>query len=215
MKQFIVFTISLFLTSCCCQYDEDDFAFSERYNKLLKPYTKGKIIYFSNASGDLDTIMVSNIDTIQQCGCFMVGNGRSVSVKIKHLPVNHWIAGTEWPQDKPPNILDQTIIGVGKSPNDTGWVYSIGIHYRYFMGNLSDTSTKYSDNRFEKSGIQNYWVIANQIAEWEQYKKDSTIILKAYWTEKYGLTGYDLRNGQNYILTDSLSPQIQGKTNSF
>jgi hypothetical protein len=108
----------------------------EIHNKLLNLYSKGDTIYFSDAHGDLDTITVKNIDTLQQCGCAMVGNRRAISIEIQHLPVNKWTGGTEMFQNKPPKILDQDLIVIEKNFYDNGPKYFIGLNYRNFMGEL-------------------------------------------------------------------------------
>lgn len=186
------------LSSCCCKYDDKDFQFTESHNKLLEPYTKGDSIYFVDQNGDLDTITISNIDTLQQCGCIMAGNRRAISVEIKHLPINKWTGGTEMYQDKPPKVLDQDLIVIEKTPNDKDTKYFIGINYRNFMGELTAIDSFSTDNKFIDLGISKYWTIKNQAADWPQYKQDSTMIINAYWTEKYGLTSYELRNGDIY-----------------
>ena len=154
MRQLIVLLTALFLSSCCCKYDDDDFLFSENYNKLLIPYSNNDTIYFSDQKGDLDTITITNIDTIQECGCFMAGNRRAISIGIKHLPINKWTGGTEFYQDKPPKILDQDLIVIEKMPDVQYSKYFVGINYRKFMGELIDLSKINSDNHFETLGIK-------------------------------------------------------------
>jgi hypothetical protein len=128
----------------------------------------------------------------------MAGNRRAISVEIKHLPINKWTGGTEMYQDKPPKVLDQDLIVIEKTPNDKDTKYFIGINYRNFMGELTAIDSFSTDNKFIDLGISKYWTIKNQAADWPQYKQDSTMIINAYWTEKYGLTSYELRNGDIY-----------------
>ena len=186
------------MTSCCCQYNDNDFEFTELHNNLLKPYTKGDTIYFESNSGDLDTIIISNIDTLKECGCIMVGNRRHVAVEIKHLPKNNWTDGMEVSQDGSVKILDENLILIEKMFSDEIPEYYIGISYRNLMGKFPSFESSISDNKFMDLGISKYWIIKNQHADRKQYQLDSTIIINAYWTEKYGLTGYDFRNGETY-----------------
>ena len=189
---------TFFLTSCCCKYDDKDFQFTEAHCELLKPYSISDTIYFANQEGDHDTIIISNFDTLQQCGCLMVGNRRKISIEIKHLPFNYWTGGTEMYQDKPPKVLDQELIVIEKTPDYKDNEYFVGINYRNFMGELTAIDSFSTDNKFIDLGISKYWTIKNQAADWPQYKQDSTMIINAFWTEKYGLTGYELRNGHTY-----------------
>ena len=198
MRQVIIILTTIFLTSCSCKYDDKDFQFAETHNKLLKPYSIDDTIYFANQSGDLDTLTISNIDTLQQCGCIMVGNRRAISIEIKHLPVNKWTGGREFYQGKPPKVLDQELIVIQKMPDDKDGNYFIGINYRNFMGELTAIDSFSTDNKFIDLDISKYWTIKNQSTDWQQYKQDSTLIINAYWTENYGLTSYELRNGDTY-----------------
>ena len=201
MRLLIILLTIFLLTSCCCNYDEKDFDFTATHNKLLHPYTKGDTLYFSDKTGNFDTITISNVDTLQQCGCLMVGNRKSIAVEIKHLPLNRWSAGTEMGDGKnPPKVLDQNLIIIEKIPHDKNEKYFIGINYRDFMGELTDLTKMNTDHHFEELGVKNYWTIINESADWEQHKQNATIITRLFWTEKYGLTGYELRNGQTFKL---------------
>jgi hypothetical protein len=198
MRQLTIILTTFLLTSCCCKYDDNDFAFTELHDNLLKPYAKGDTIFFVNQTGDFDTITVSNIETYKQCGCIMAGNLRHVSVEIRHLPKNNWTAGTEHSQDGSVKVLDQDLIVIEKMFKDENPDYFIGINYRTLMGEFPSFDSCSIDNRFSDLGISKYWTIKNESADWKQYKDDSTIILTAYWTEKFGLTEYELRNGDIY-----------------
>lgn len=195
MKQVLTIITVLFLSSCCCRYGKEDFEFTATHNQLLKPYSKQDTIYFSSKTGDMDTIQISQIDSSQQCGCFMSSNYRRVSVEVKHLPTNKWYAGTEIYKEGQTKILDQNLIVIEKDPKDTE--YYVGINYRDLYGHLTDLSKTETDNRFAKYGINKYWTIINETAQ-GQYGHDPLVITKVYWTEKFGLTAYQLWNGQTY-----------------
>lgn len=198
MKPLIVISTLLFFSSCCCKYDNKDFEFTAAHNDLLKPYNQSDTICFISSSGDMDTITISKIDLFQECGCFMSGSRKRITVEIKHVPNSKWITGTEHPQTGPSRIIDQQLIVIEKSLDLNDSMYFIGINYRNLMGQLTDLSKTDTDNRFEKFGIKNYWTILNQAANTDPYKNDSTTVIKAFWTKEFGLTGYELRNGTSY-----------------
>ncbi len=197
---FYALTLSFLLCACCCKYDDVDFKFSKKYTNYLKPYKQGDTIYFADQYGDYDTVLISAIDTLQECGCVQVSNRKTVRVRIRHLPQNRWNGGTESKQSKPATVLDQELIVVEKTPDKTDPHYFTGINFRNFSGEISDSSNRVTDDRFKKYHVRNYLVIRNNARNWKQYRNDSTMILNLFWTEKYGLTGYELRNGQQYTI---------------
>ncbi|MBC7412568.1 MAG: hypothetical protein H7331_08970 [Bacteroidia bacterium] len=200
----------IFLTSCI--FDDRRFLFKKEYSQLFSAYTKNDTIYFSSKKGDLDTFTVSEINTLKVCS-IITQNKKCVTVKIKHLPFNKWILGVEMEQNGTSKKLDQELITVEKTMgSNTDDKYFIGINYRNFIGEINNVSNVISDNRFSKFEIKQYFQVVNQAANWEQYRLDSTTIIKLFWTEKYGLTGYELRNGEtyeikpNYLLKTTTQP---------
>ncbi len=208
MRVYLVILLSIIFTSCCCNYEDKDFEFTPTHLKLIQPYSAGDTIYFSNQLGALDTITISKIDTLQDCGCLMVGNRRYVSVEIKHLPTNLWTGGKEMPsQEQPGRTLDQDLISIektlyGKEGNSNGDKenYFIAISYRNAFGELKNLADKKTDSLFKSYDINEYWIIHNETADWQENKSDSHGIITLYWTERYGLTGYELRNGEKYTI---------------
>jgi hypothetical protein len=67
------------------------------------------------------------------------------------------------------------------------------------MGELTDSNEIKLDTLFKYCGQSEYRIIPNEAYNFTQFKNDSLHIKKVFWTSKYGLTGYELRNGK--ILT--------------
>ena len=180
------------MTSCC---SDIDFVFDQGHRNFFKNYQIGDTIYFKALNGDIDTITVTNFDSLTVCSSMTI-NHKSISVEIKHLPINHWNGGQEITDNKSV-YLDQELITVDKVPQDEkgNEAYYVGISFRDFLGEINNLKQTQTDTLLADIGIKNYWLIANELTI---DRGDTTTIEKLIWTEKYGLTGYYKRNGDFY-----------------
>jgi hypothetical protein len=180
------------LTSCCT---DEGFVFDSAHRNLFNKYLIGDTIYFANIKGDHDTILISNFDSIQVCNLMTI-NHKSVSVEIKHLPINHWNGGQEVTNNKS-TYLDQELISVDKIPKDENGKssYYVGFSFRDFLGEIKNIDQTQTDTLLIDIGVNKYWLVINELTI---DRGDTTTIEKLIWTERYGLTGYYKRNGDFY-----------------
>jgi hypothetical protein len=202
IKYFLYLTILFLITDCKCGFSHSGFKFSKLQKSLTINYKLSDTIYFKNQVNDFDTIYISEIDSMDRYGAILGFPRKNISVNIKHLPQNIWTDGVELSQDGKKKILDQTLIAIEKSdlqnPND---IY-IGISYRDFQGEFTDTNNIIQNKLFSYAGVDNYWEIKTDSIRYEQIKnkkqKKSSLITKIIWTDKFGLTGYYKENGEFY-----------------
>ena len=188
-RSLIYFSILLYLFSGCqseCD-NEAELAFAPKQQKRLEAYKDGDTIYFSDGAGNKDTIAVSAIESWTN-NCMLHATG----VDIKHLPDNLWSDGSEIKNGKLVQ-LDQRLLLVEKQVDNIDEYVSI--HYRNFSGRITDDTETRSDSLFHYCHQRSYLVVENEDADSEKFKQDSLHIMKIFWTEKYGLSGYELRNG--------------------
>ena len=188
----IQFGLLFILTSCC---SDTDFIFRPEYRNLIDKYKLGDTIYFQNSTGDVDTILISNLDSMQVCSK-VTNNHKYVTVEIKHLPTNKWNGGQVIENGKSV-YLDQALISVDKqlkNANDSEYYY-VGINFRDFLGQIKNIHDLQADTLFNNLGIKTYWLVTNDMLT---DRGDTTEIDKIIWTEKFGLTGYLKRNGDLY-----------------
>lgn len=180
-----------FIISGC---DNCDFSIPENKRALLADYEVGETIYFQSQKGDIDTISIVRIDSLEECGSIMAGKRKHIAIEIKYLPLNKWTGGTELSQNGEAKILNQDLIVIEKQ-FDEKENYWIGINYRDFLGEINENNLKKDDYLIDL-GINEYWEIENEASNWRQYKNDSSVIVSLIWTKKYGLTEYKKRNGE-------------------
>ena len=77
------------IISGCCSYDKKDFDFNTNDLKPISSFRQGDTIYYESNTGDIDTILIYKIDSIQNkdCGRFMAKPAENhLFIAIKHLP---------------------------------------------------------------------------------------------------------------------------------
>lgn len=174
--------------------NECDFSIPQEQRDFLANYSVGDTIYFHSLQGiDIDTILITQIDSIEECGYIMAGTRKTITIKIKHLPLNRWSGGAELYQDGSKKILNQSLIYISKPfEKSKSNNYSVGIKYRDFIGKISN-SDLVKDDYLKEFGISQYWKIRNKEAIID-YANDTSII-SLIWTKEFGLTEYTKKNG--------------------
>jgi hypothetical protein len=166
-----------------------DFSFDKKHQQYLAPYKQGDTIFFSNEYGMKDTVFISEIKSwTSNC------EWQATSINIKHLPNNKWIDGYEGRNNGKSLPIDQTLIQVDKMVSERS--YSVSLSYRDFYGTIEDVSEIKYDSLFNYCNQNKYIVITDKHSEVEKFKNDPFHVMKLFWTDKYGLTGYELRNGE-------------------
>lgn len=182
-------TILSILSSCGRGCDPNlDFSLDKQHQKYINPYKENDTVVFSNESGIRDTIVISEIKSwTSNC------EWHASSAQIKHLPFNRWIDGHDGGRDGKFTPIDQTLIQVDKMVSERQ--YSVHVQYRNFQGQITDTTEVKYDTLFNYCNQQFYRVITDENSEFKKFKNDPNHVMKIYWTDKYGLSGYVLRNG--------------------
>lgn len=165
----------------------------------MHQYQTNDTIYFESNLNGVDTMLITQYDTTEHCGQgLMAYRRKDFNYSIKHLPVNHWIGGTEHSQNGKMNILDQDLLVVSKCFDPKGKTdFSVYIDYREFSGEVSNINDVQTNEKFPELPLDQYWVIekSNHYADAELA---DSIIHRVYWSSKYGLTGYEYGTGELY-----------------
>ncbi|MDW3196449.1 MAG: hypothetical protein R8G66_29005 [Cytophagales bacterium] len=193
--KFWTFIWILSITTSCCEFSDKDFEFSEDQIALFGHYNIGDTIYYQSKSGDYDTLTVSRIDSSQQCGGFMGFPVRGQSVEIKHVPKNKWVAGISHYEDKPAEEIDQSLITIVKTPIPDKNMYNVGFDFRDFYAGVDGHPNKQNDDFFTDLQIKEYWQVKTELPL--EHQTDSSVV-EIFWTSKFGLTAYFLKNGDYY-----------------
>jgi len=96
--------------------------------------------------------------------------------------------------------LDLNLVSLSKNfdPNEK-FDFSIYIHYREFGGEIENIDSLTKDELLKSIGINEYWIINKSNYDKSTILPD-TVIKKVFWTEKFGLTGYEYGNGEKYLI---------------
>ena len=187
MTRHLLFVVALscLLSSCGC----DDFNLDNKHQQLLAPYHQGDTIYFSDESGMKDTIVVSKTTSwTSNCRC------QANTVKIRHLPANLWIAGHD-----PSGAIDQSLLTVENYGVEG---YAVSVDYRGFSGTITDSTLVRHDSLFTYCHQSSYYVLEDEHADQESLSQNLLHVMRVFWTAKYGLSGYQLRNGKIFRIVN-------------
>lgn len=160
----------------------------------MEPYEVGDTIYFESDRGDIDTIFISKVDSVEECGILMTGKRKDIFYEIQHLPYNNWIFGKNLHRNGEISEINQSLIFLSKNlyePSKDD--YSIHIQYRNFSGEL-DFGKSQKDDYLKELGIEEYWKLESDTADWKEFGHDTLLIMEVVWTKKLGLTKYIKRN---------------------
>ncbi|MFN5985105.1 MAG: hypothetical protein ACK476_15200 [Fluviicola sp.] len=191
-KIIFVLNISfvLFFASCECEVNTD---FDFKHKSLINIYHKGDTICFSNDKNSLDTIVIcEKKEWVNNC---MLS---SKSIEIKHLPKNNWIDSYNLTEKGLlPN--NQSLLSIQKEIAPEGYdqfsEYSIYITYRNFSEKIEDSIIPIKSQLFDYLMIGEFFKIKNN-----NEKIDSLDILEIFWSNRYGLLGYKLKNNEIFKL---------------
>lgn len=179
LSYLIVLQFTLF---SCVKFDEE---IPIEYRNQLNHYSLNDTIYYKSNLKDLDTIIVNNIDSseVKINSPSNIPN-KSISINIKHLPLNNWSFGKVKQND---SIKNQSLITVFKEMNYNHNDYYCNISYRDFSGLLNFKKLK-------EIGI-------DTIKTERGFLKDSLklgSVIEVYWSIDSGMIGYKKNDGQIY-----------------
>jgi len=195
--RFIIFSL-LVLVLFSCGYDAKDFNFNADELKLISAYKVGDTIYFENGKGDVDTIVVLRIDTVQKRmpGFYPAQPASNrIGVVIKHPPVDRWIVHSTNMSTKEKKTEYQHIISLSKFPQikERGFM----IQFKDFFSFGKDFWNYNSDTLLLcGQKITNYYAIDRGFRD-EGLAPQSIRLI--YWTREYGLTAYKYANGECWV----------------
>lgn len=163
----------------------------------ISSFKVGDTIYYENSLGDIDTIMIYKIDSIQNKmrGSLIVN---CINVTIKHLPNDTlWTWKSFNNNEGVAEIMYQDLIRICKEPERKKTIYSF---------NLQDFSSEYNNSNlgmYHTDTIKiNNKVITNYFEIKSEYTKQTSIDL-IYWTDKDGLIAYKKMNGNRWTKKSS------------
>lgn len=177
-NRIIILLSTILLVSC----HDCDFKIDKNVLRDFNSYDVGQIIYFQSDQGDLDTIKISGIDSYEVCHSFMVEDHKVLDLKIEHLPYNKWNFGNYF-VEKPDSIVNQSLISIDKRGREVQNGYYKSMSYRDFSAEIN----------IEFSEIEKIDTIKN-------ISKNVGEIQKVYWSNRNGLVGYQMVDGEIYKL---------------
>lgn len=191
------FILTIFISGCC-SYDKKDFDFDSSELRPISSFKQGDTIYYESSSGDLDTILIYKIDSIQDrnCGGFMAKPAENyLFVVIKHLPNDKLWTGTSTDGTTGKTEINyQNIITIDKRPQMKEMEYSI--HFKDFYTSAGGDKTvgelRTDTVIINGKSITNFYEINHGYPE--RVTEPANIEL-VYWTDKDGLLAYKNKRG--------------------
>ncbi len=198
MTRLIIYIIAIVFIYSCNSYDKKDFDFNSNDLRPLSSFKQGDTIYYQSTTGDLDTIMIYKIDSIQDrnSGGIMAKPAENyLFVAIKHLPnETAWTGTTQDGTSGKTEINYQYIITIDKIPQMKEMNYSI--HFKDFYNSAGGDNTlgKLRTDTVNINGknIANFYEINHGYPE---RVTEPTNIELVYWTDKDGLVAYKNKRG--------------------
>jgi hypothetical protein len=182
MKKWILIFFSALLISACNKYNLD---IESSHRKLLNLYSINDTIYFKNQLGELDTIKIIGIDSIETKRHYLgtVPPMKSINLRIQHLPINNWkensITGLRNDEIKNQSLITISKVYIQESEFET----HAKVRFRDFKGYLN----------FDK-------IIDTINSEYTEFKPTEDKVEILYWSNDKGIIGYKKRNGLEYHL---------------
>lgn len=193
----IIFTL-IIIISGCCSYDQKDFDFNSNDLLPTSSFKQGDTIYYQNVAGDIDSILIYKIDSIQnkQCGVIMALPAENYFyIAIKHLPNDKlWTGITTDGTTGKVKIDYQEIITIAKHPQTKEIFYSIDFKDFHSSINTKTVGTLRTDTVNINGGqITNFYKINHGYPE--RVMKPTNIEV-VYWTDNDGLIAYKNKKGE-------------------
>jgi len=198
MKQLIAtFILTIIISSCT--YNKKDFDFNSNDLRPISAFKQGDTIYYQSSTGDLDTILIYKIDSIQNrnYGVFMAPPAENyLFVAIKHLPNDKFWTGTTTDATTGKTEINyQNILSIDKRPQMKEMDYSITYKDFYTSAGGIKTLGKLRTDTVNINGniITKFYEIYHGYPE---RVTEPTNIELIYWTDKDGLIAYKNKKGE-------------------
>ena len=203
MNKVSISIVVFSLLASCVSYEIDNFDFSDPDLAHLGSYKEGDTIYFISNLGDTDTIVIVGLGSEKTQGSRLLmapPAGNTKWVDIEHLNSSPLYKGMWTYEDgkygRNGPLICQPLIVLSKVEYDTAT--SIGIRYKNFYSIFLDLSELHRDDTvvLNHVAVTNYYLLTHLHLEAVKEPKDLEFV---YWTDKYGLTGYKSKEGEEWI----------------
>jgi hypothetical protein len=193
----LIIIILMIMISGCCSYEQKDFNFNSKDLEYVSSFKQGDTIYYESSSGDIDTVLIHKIDSIQKPECsglFSKPANNYLFISIRHLPNDKLWSGTTTDSSGKTEINYQNLITIDKRPQMKEIDFSI--NFKDF--NTSKAASKkagelHTDTvSINNLRITNYFVIRHGYPERINEPENIEVI---YWTNKDGLMAYKNKRG--------------------
>jgi hypothetical protein len=202
MIQKLTIFILVIIISGCCSYDKKDFDFNSTDLLPISSFKQGDTIYYESNLGDLDTILIYKIDSIQDrnCGGLMAKPAENyLFITIKHLPNDKlWTGTTTYGNTSKIRIDYQNIITIDKRPQLKEIDYSIDFKDFYTSAGGNNSIGKLRTDTININGqkVTNFYEIEHGYPE---RITDPLNIETVYWTNEDGLLAYKNKKGDYWV----------------
>jgi hypothetical protein len=180
-----VFLILFIIIISCKKYN---LVINDKYRTLLNTYQLNDTLHFADQHGDLDTIRIAEIDSIEQEPNLMSTSPpmKEIYIRIEHLPKNNWISNEIVDSNEKPK--NQPFITIANWHENC---CQIRINYRDFENE--------DDPAFEtvKEKIDTLYSYPGS-----RFKPTLDKVTELYWSNTKGIIGYKKKNGKKYYLKE-------------
>jgi hypothetical protein len=195
-KHLLLLSLLLGLAlSACRHYDKKDFEFSKEELAHFSQYHKGDTLIFQSDLGKVNTLLIEGFDTERHeatWGFMAPQPGNSVSIGIRHLPVDTW-HGTAQVVGQKPTVVPQSLFRISKRPYQHKTTYMIEL--QDFFSSGDGMGEFHADSlTLDQMTFNNYYVLTHE------YPDRPSNIVRVYWTDRYGLTAYQSKGGETWTL---------------
>ncbi len=199
MRKFCIVILLICICSCSWEaFPEEKYQIDNSLRNLIKPYYVGDTLIFQSSQNEIDSFLISKIDSSlnNEKGHFInARNTKTISVYYRQIPIDQWAHSRI---EMGPNNAhekeiteDATLISIVRYPdNETTHLH---FNLKIFLGcEIKDSLPLHSDTmRIARKKFTNYYKIdycADDIQE-------PTSIKAAYSTIDEGLVAYQYSNG--------------------
>jgi hypothetical protein len=134
MKYFVYLAFLSFTVSCYSKaYPDEKFAIDSDYRNLVAPYKMGDTLVFKSNRGNLDSFLISSIDsamTNTKGGFMSPRPGKFIMVRYRQIPIDYWSTSRieMGANNKNPKEVheDGSLLYILKHPDDSSTLVDFG-----------------------------------------------------------------------------------------
>lgn len=152
MRILCICSLYLLLTSCDYQaFPEEKFRIDNLFRELIKPYHPGDTLVFKSSKNEIDSILITKIDSAinNRKGYFInARNSKHISVRYRQFPIDHWshsrIEMGANNSEKKEITEDASLLDILRFPDTESTI--LYFNFRIFLGcGLSDLKPMHHD----------------------------------------------------------------------